>query len=638
MQRIREFREKLRRFDTETVAIRLNTVDRNERDLPKFCRPYALGAETQISNECKQAKCKYGLRRTITVPGYCCRGREDLYSWDQVSVEEKGRARRAAKARRRERRSAKKRRRQEDAEHDAQLMRTLARLEALEESSQQGVQPLRSRILGSLHSESKTEDVVREHKEAEVVPNEGREIVSLETPSVFSALHNAIQNENTEDIRIAISEAANVDERDEDGNTALMVAIQLGNEEAVDLLLEASASVTLQNAEGDTALALLQKSENPNFSVVATRIGYVGQIDEIRRKITEAGRNQDRRLIARLMRERGEIERQHAKDIKEGSERRRKIRGKKITNWISNNNYFLFIQGVGAQTSVICYDKKAILELVANRAEWMLECTAENWLRDGARLQRIRSLREAAVWPLRPDGTHYGISREEAVSALEQILGKGMAQNLMKLEKDQASSNFLEQEIARSELLRFDRDFSIAKPGALGTEPGFAGDKPINYTNKEGEIITMVGDTYYAGIVVDTQGFKLYIDVRELKSLLILLDNGAKAFYLEPKLDQSGQEVSFSHTISFKNAYPSLEIPNLVSANHCQSGSAIMISQICICSGNGCQFISERAIQVNENFLDSTDVPGEQVEERDSDDDLMDTLARLEALEESSQQ
>ena len=147
-----------------------------------------------------------------------------------------------------------------------------------------------------------------------------------------------------------------------------------------------------------------------------------------------------------------------------------------------------------------------------------------------------------------------------------------------------------------------DKKYEILEPGALNTVPGFSGDKVLN----------SFGEEMYAGIVVNPDGFKLFVDVRELKSLLILLGWGVKIFYLTPKLD-----ASLSHTIRYSNAHPIWggapeDEPDFVSTQHCQHGSAIVVNQISICVGDNCTLTSAVADDINKTF-----VPEEEEEEEE---------------------
>ena len=57
-----------------------------------------------------------------------------------------------------------------------------------------------------------------------------------------------------------VRNGAAVDDRDEEGRSALMLAASAGNRAAVDYLLKAGASPNIEDAQGKTALALARES------------------------------------------------------------------------------------------------------------------------------------------------------------------------------------------------------------------------------------------------------------------------------------------------------------------------------------------------------------------------------------------
>lgn len=81
----------------------------------------------------------------------------------------------------------------------------------------------------------------------------------------------------------------------------------------------------------------------------------------------------------------------------------------------------------------------------------------------------------------------------------------------------------------------------------------------------------------YVGIPTNSDNFKGYVPVSQLLGLLC--DRGNTNIYaIVPKLGPDGQQMSWTHTISFKNAFN--DGANFVSANHCQRGSNIMLFEI----------------------------------------------------------
>ena len=82
----------------------------------------------------------------------------------------------------------------------------------------------------------------------------------------------------------------------------------------------------------------------------------------------------------------------------------------------------------------------------------------------------------------------------------------------------------------------------------------------------------------YVKLPVNMEGMNAFISARELYSMIHSEKN---IFYIEPKLDIHGTQISFTHTITWKNVYGEA---NWVSANHCQSGSNILVYEIKVCN------------------------------------------------------
>ena len=56
-----------------------------------------------------------------------------------------------------------------------------------------------------------------------------------------------------------------------------------------------------------------------------------------------------------------------------------------------------------------------------------------------------------------------------------------------------------------------------------------------------------------------------------------------KLFYIVPKLDENGVQMSFTHSIDWNNAFAPPDEQSRISANHCQSGSNILLYTFAIC-------------------------------------------------------
>jgi hypothetical protein len=371
-----------------------------------------------------------------------------------------------------------------------------------------------------------------------------------------------------------------------------------------------------ESKEGDT---VIESPSDTSTFVKLNRQEYQSRLAEITAEINNAQRDGDRGEIIKLMAEKAKILRENAPDIAaERRNREERENSRNIQDWGQNSDHFMFVIGEGDQTQVVCYDKLSILELVSDRPKWLLECTGP-WARSTERVRDLRSLRVNAA-------LHFENSQDNSRLQLNKIFGKEMATGIIQHEHDLAAINCLLNTPGKTteaaaaemrardyniELADLDKDYEILKPGALNTVPGFSGDKVLN----------SFGEEMYAGIVVNTDGFKLFVDVRELKSLLILLGRGVKIFYLTPKLD-----ASLSHTIRYSNAHPIWngapeDEPDFVSTQHCQHGSAIVVNQISICVGDNCTLTSAVADDINKTFVPDEDAP------------LLARLSELERLE-----
>ena len=87
-----------------------------------------------------------------------------------------------------------------------------------------------------------------------------------------------------------------------------------------------------------------------------------------------------------------------------------------------------------------------------------------------------------------------------------------------------------------------------------------------------------IRETMYAGVTINDEGMYAWVDVRQLRTLMILHKAGIRLFYLS-------ETQTLTHTISYQNY---LGKANYVSTNHCQQGSTKLAYEICICEGEQC--------------------------------------------------
>jgi ankyrin repeat protein len=91
--------------------------------------------------------------------------------------------------------------------------------------------------------------------------------------SPFEALMTAISDENLADVKAALEAGADVNARDEEGETPLMCAGDAESPDCVKMMLEAGADVEARNQWGDTPLiALARFGSEDNSGVEIARL------------------------------------------------------------------------------------------------------------------------------------------------------------------------------------------------------------------------------------------------------------------------------------------------------------------------------------------------------------------------------
>ena len=119
-------------------------------------------------------------------------------------------------------------------------------------------------------------------------------------------------------------------------------------------------------------------------------------------------------------------------------------------------------------------------------------------------------------------------------------------------------------------------------------EPDLKKAPKLGYDRKYRTIEDFNLDKFYIGIPIDKDGTLGYIEAKELLKLLLLLNENKKRFYLVPDTNETGAQKIITHTLSLKNL-PGQPNQNIISANHCQGGSSILLYKIKICSGELCK-------------------------------------------------
>lgn len=82
-----------------------------------------------------------------------------------------------------------------------------------------------------------------------------------ETPKIYSELLDAVPSGNVEEVKKLLNKGADVNTRDENGITALMLASADGYKDIVDLLITKGADIDAVNMNGETALEITSYAE-----------------------------------------------------------------------------------------------------------------------------------------------------------------------------------------------------------------------------------------------------------------------------------------------------------------------------------------------------------------------------------------
>ena len=81
----------------------------------------------------------------------------------------------------------------------------------------------------------------------------------------------------------------------------------------------------------------------------------------------------------------------------------------------------------------------------------------------------------------------------------------------------------------------------------------------------------------YIKIPLNSDGLNGFVPLIQLKKLLL---SSNKIFYIYPYLENGVQKI-ITHSTTWKNAYG--PEPDWISANHCQSGSSILVYTLKLC-------------------------------------------------------
>ena len=83
----------------------------------------------------------------------------------------------------------------------------------------------------------------------------------------------------------------------------------------------------------------------------------------------------------------------------------------------------------------------------------------------------------------------------------------------------------------------------------------------------------------YIKLPLNNEGLNGFIPLNQIRSIL---SSDNKVYYIYPFL-QNGSQKMITHSVSWQNSYGPLSQRDFVSANHCQSGSSILIYNLKVC-------------------------------------------------------
>ncbi|XP_041379594.1 serine/threonine-protein phosphatase 6 regulatory ankyrin repeat subunit C-like, partial [Gigantopelta aegis] len=96
-------------------------------------------------------------------------------------------------------------------------------------------------------------------------------------------LLTAAENGNLEEVRLALSEGANIDTQDKDGGTPLHFASQRGHVDTIRYLISQGADTTIKNKRGHTPMDKV-KAHDPNRDEIIKFFDEKDETDETDRK------------------------------------------------------------------------------------------------------------------------------------------------------------------------------------------------------------------------------------------------------------------------------------------------------------------------------------------------------------------
>ncbi len=93
-------------------------------------------------------------------------------------------------------------------------------------------------------------------------------------------LHSAVEEENEDIVKALLAAGVNVDQADDDENTALMIAAENGKNKMSKLLVDAGADVDMTNDYDETALSLARNNGNRYIVSLLRKAGAYDDDDD----------------------------------------------------------------------------------------------------------------------------------------------------------------------------------------------------------------------------------------------------------------------------------------------------------------------------------------------------------------------
>ena len=270
------------------------------------------------------------------------------------------------------------------------------------------------------------------------------------------------------------------------------------------------------------------------------------RLQAINGDIQNAMRRGERQKIRELMEEKNILTTKTQRILEEKREKAEMKKHRDINIYNENPENFVLVLD---KDTIICYNTEILRQALLNKKQWLLECEGDCFFEHEFEVYSDPSL---------DDSTR--IDDLSSVKEVVKVDNKWILKNFVYARENTNYEVYLKPEPPNSITIlqekSYDLDKLISKTGPGTTKEDCRGDKSMNPVNKR---------DLYVGIPIDAES-KLYFKASILRGLFNALKDGWKIFFVE-------QVKGISHTTTYQNAMTN--IPNYVSTNHCQFGSAI---------------------------------------------------------------